>query len=164
MLRTIVFLYHSLTLFAEVIFALSSMVEESLTEHNFRMTVEGYWNSGPTCVEFLILLMIVFFKSLFQRCHGEIISRVLWLLLICYQWQLSSKWTKHDGKHWTEKKMFSHISSLFVKSCGLELFQMSYFWVRHSSCITLFNLNMETHLAKVLVPRARPVYFQACPE
>lgn len=42
MLRTIVFLYHSLTLFAEVIFALSSMVEESLTEHNFRMTVEGY--------------------------------------------------------------------------------------------------------------------------
>ena len=61
---------------------------------------------APLVLSFWYFLMIVFLKSLFQRCHGEIISRVLWLLPLCYQWQLSSKWTKHDGEHWKQKKYF----------------------------------------------------------
>ena len=98
------------------------MKANSLPAHTLRMMPEGCWNSGPTCVEFLYFLMLVFFKSLFQRCHGEIISRVLWLLLVCYQWQLSPKWAKYDGKCQRENKCFhTSVVCLWLQRAWVEV-------------------------------------------
>lgn len=49
------FMGSCILLFADVIFALSSKVKDSLKGENLRMTTEDSWNSGPTCVEVLII-------------------------------------------------------------------------------------------------------------
>lgn len=42
-------------------------MDDSLAGHSLRMMSEGCWNSGPTCVEFLILSDACIFSNHFFR-------------------------------------------------------------------------------------------------